>query len=168
MGDESLKSILVVENETATRESLRDWLIETGYSVDTANDGEEALKAVFERDFCLVLIAQELPGKGGIKVLQECRTMKPQLKTIITSAYPSIQIAVQAIKSGAVDYVPKPSSLDDLEKLILGNLISTQDEIMTEVSMVKDEWSLEITFTGWEYIDSYLGSVTKTEEGHKY
>ena len=167
MEEESLKSILVVENETTTRESLRDWLVETGYSVDTARDGEEALKAIFERDFCLVLLAQELPGKDGIKVLQECRTMKPQLKTIITTASPSIQTAVQAIKSGAVDYVPKPVSLDDLEKLILGNLIPTQDETMAELTMVEDEWSLKLTFTGWEYIDSYLDSATKTEQGHK-
>ena len=165
MGEESLKSILVVENETTVRESFRDWLVETGYSVDTARDGEEALKAVSERDFCLILLAQELPGKDGIKVLQECRTMKPQLKTIITTASPSIQIAVQAIKSGAVDYVPKPVSLDDLEKLILGTLCPALDET---VAVVTDEWSLKLTFTGWEYIDSYLDSSTKTEEEYKY
>jgi DNA-binding NtrC family response regulator len=165
MGEESLKSILVVENETTVRESLRDWLIETGYSVDTANDGEEALKAVCDRDFCLVLLAQELPGKDGIRVLQECRTMKPELKTIITTASPSIQIAVQAIKSGAVDYVIKPVCLDDLEKLILRTLNPAQDET---VAVVREEWSLELTFSGWEYIDSYLDSATQTEEGHKY
>lgn len=168
MGEERPKSILVVEDETIVRESLRDWLTETGYSVDTAKDGEEALKAISKQDFCLMLLDLKLPGKDGIEVLRESRTMKPQLKTIIITAYPSIQTAVQTIKLGAVDYVPKPFDLDVLEKLILGTLIPAQGGAMVEVAVVKDKGGFNLTLTGWEYIDAYLDPAkTKTKEGHK-
>ena len=58
MGEERPKSILVVEDETIMRESLRDWLTEGGYLVDTAKDSEEALKAIAKQDFGLVRLME--------------------------------------------------------------------------------------------------------------
>ncbi len=120
MGEGRRKPILIVEDETIMRESLRDWLTEGGYQVETAKDGEEGLKAIADHDFGVVLLDLKLPGKDGIEVLREAKVQRPQLKVIIITAYPSIQTAVRAMKEGAVDYLPKPFDLNDLQKLIDG------------------------------------------------
>ena len=124
-----MKPILIVEDETIMRESLRDWLTDGGYQVETAEEGEEALKTIAERDFGIVILDLRLPGKDGIEVLREARVRRPQLKGIIITAYPSVQTAVEALKEGAVDYLPKPFDLNDLEKLIRDTLGPVQVEI---------------------------------------
>jgi len=132
-GGKEMKPILVVEDEVVMRESLRDWLTDGGYLVKTAEHGEQALKAIREQDFSILILDMRLPGKNGIEVLREAKTQKPQLKGIIITAYPSIETAVEAMKIGAVDYLPKPFSLDALETLIQKTLGPVQVEIKPKV-----------------------------------
>jgi NADPH-dependent glutamate synthase beta subunit-like oxidoreductase/ActR/RegA family two-component response regulator len=113
-----MKPILIVEDEAILRESLRDWLTDAGYQVETAADGEEGLKMIGEQDFDLVLLDMRLPGKNGLQVLREAKTKKPQLKGVIITAYPSVETAVEAMKIGATEYLPKPLDLDDLDQLM--------------------------------------------------
>jgi len=129
IGGEKMKPILVVEDETIMRESLRDWLTDDGYRVETAKAGEEALEAIAEQDFGIVILDLKLPGKDGIEVLREAKERRPQLKGIIITAYPSIETAVEATKIGAIDYLTKPVSLDALEELIRKTLGPVQVEI---------------------------------------
>ena len=124
-----MKPILIVEDEAIMRESLKDWLTDVGYQVEAVEEGEEALKTISEQDFGLVILDLRLPGKDGIEVLREAKEKRPQLKGIIITAYPSVQTAVQAMKEGAVDYLPKPFSLDALEELIRKTLGPVQVEI---------------------------------------
>ena len=128
-GGENMKPILIVEDEAIMRESLRDWLTDGGYRVETAEDGEEALRTIAEQDFDVAILDLRLPGKDGIEVLREAKEKRPQLKGIIITAYPSVQTAVEAMKEGAVDYLPKPFDLNELEKLIQGTLGPVQVEI---------------------------------------
>jgi len=128
-GGEGMKPILIVEDEAIMRESLRDWLIDSGYHVETAREGEEALAAIAEHDFGIAILDLRLPGKDGLEVLREAKKKRPQLKGIIITAYPSVQTAVEAIKEGAVDYLPKPFDLNDLEKLIRETLGPVHVEI---------------------------------------
>ena len=128
-GGGKMKPILIVEDEVIMRESLRDWLTDEGYHVETAEEGEEALKTIAERDFGVVILDLRLPGKDGIEVLREAKEKRPQLKGIIITAYPSVPTAVEAMKEGAIDYLSKPFDLDDLEKLIQGTLGPVQVEI---------------------------------------
>ena len=113
-----MKRILTVEDEAVMRESLRDWLTDSGYQVETAEDGEEASKTIAEQDFGLLILDLRLPSKNGLEVLREARARSPQLRGVIITAYPSVETAVEAMKEGAVDYLPKPVDLDELEKLI--------------------------------------------------
>ena len=128
-GGETMKPILIVEDEAIMRESLRDWLTDGGYQVETAEDGEAALQTISEQDFGIVILDLRLPGKDGLEVLREAKEKSPQLKGIIITAYPSVQTAVEAIREGAVDYLPKPFELNDLEKLIRETLGPVQVEI---------------------------------------
>jgi len=124
-----MKPILIVEDEAIMRESLKDWLTDGGYQVETAEDGEEALKTIAEQDIDIVILDLRLPGKDGIEVLREAKEKSPQLKGIIITAYPSVPTAVDAMKEGAVDYLPKPFDLNGLEKLIRETLGPVQVEI---------------------------------------
>jgi len=124
-----MKPILIVEDEAIMRDSLRDWLKDGGYDVETAEHGEDALTRIGEVDYGLVVLDLKLPGKDGLKVLKEAKEQRPQLKGIIITAYPTIETAVEAMKSGALDYLVKPVDPNALEKLIQETLGSLQVEI---------------------------------------
>jgi CheY-like chemotaxis protein len=128
-GGEKMKPILVVEDETITREAIRDWLTDGGYQVETAEEGGKALEAIAEQDFGIVILDLKLPGKDGIEVLREAKDKRPQLKGVIITAYPSVETAVAATKEGAIDYLPKPFDLNHLERIIRDTLGPVQVEI---------------------------------------
>lgn len=115
--------VLVVDDEPIVRESIRDWLKNAGFDVVTAETGEEALAVIARQDISVMILDVRLPGKTGIKVLKEVKALKPQIKTIMISAYPSVELAVEAMKLGAVDYLIKPVAPDDLERLIRETLL---------------------------------------------
>jgi DNA-binding NtrC family response regulator len=96
-------------------------------------------------------------------VLKEAKTIRPQLKVIIITAYPSSQTKVAALKEGAVDYLPKPFDLNAIEKLIQGTLLpaATNGEAIALLDVVKGEDGLKVALTGWEYIDPCLDSGKK-------
>lgn len=110
--------ILIVDDEPIVRESIRDWLVDAGYSVATAESGERALEIAAEKDFGLVILDVRLPGKTGIRVLQELKTMKPEIKAIIITAYASPEMRTEAMKLGAAHYLVKPIAPDQLERLV--------------------------------------------------
>jgi len=124
-----MKPILVVEDEAIMRESLHDWLTDSGYQVATVENGEEAVRTITEQDFGLLILDLRLPGKDGLRVLKEARASRPELKGIIITAYPSLETAVEAMKGGAVDYLAKPVDLNQLEKLVEETLGPVQVEI---------------------------------------
>lgn len=110
--------ILIVDDEPIVREAIRDWLVDAGYSVTTARTGEEALEIVAQQDFGLVILDVRLPGKTGIRVLEEMKEMKPDIKAIIITAYASPDMRTEAMKLGAMHYLTKPIAPDQLEKLV--------------------------------------------------
>jgi DNA-binding NtrC family response regulator len=121
-------SVLIVDDEPIVRESIRDWLKDAGYQVATAESGEEALEMIEKQDFSVVVLDVRLPGKTGVRVLKEIKGLKPQIKSIIITAYPSAELAAEAIKLGAVDYLIKPVVPDDLERLIRETLLKCESE----------------------------------------
>lgn len=124
-------SVLVVDDEPIVLESIRDWLKEAGYQVATAETGEQALEMVEEQDFSVMVLDLRLPGKTGIKVLKEIKAERPWIKSILITAYPSTETEKEARELGAVDYLIKPFSPDDLEKLINETLSSIPPEPTT-------------------------------------
>jgi heterodisulfide reductase subunit A len=111
-------SILIVDDEPILRESLRDWLEEDGYEISLAATGEEALKILERKNFSLLIIDYRLPGMDGIAVLKRVKATKPSVKSFIITAFPQAELAVEAMKQGAIDFLIKPLALDNLEKLV--------------------------------------------------
>ena len=120
------KPILIVDDEPIVRESIRDWLEDAGYQVMTAESGEEALELIEKQDFSVVVLDVRLPGKTGIKVLGEVKAIKPQIKSIIITAYPTAELAAEAASLGAVDYLIKPVAPEDLQKLIEQTILKAE------------------------------------------
>lgn len=133
------RPVLIVEDEAIMRESLRDWLSDSGYQVATADDGEQALQMVAEREFGIAVLDLKLPGKDGLEVLREAKERQPRLKGIIITAYPSVETAVEAMKLGAIDYLLKPFAPDALENLIQETLGPVQVEIRPEAAVEEAE-----------------------------
>ncbi|HEX7372823.1 MAG TPA: response regulator, partial [Thermodesulfobacteriota bacterium] len=143
-----MKDILIVEDEFSIRESLQNWLVDLGYQVEVAREGEEALKRIGEKDFDVLILDLRLPGKDGLQVLKEARAKKPKLHGIIITAYPTVEKAVEAMKGGAVDFLPKPIDLSYLEKLV-EEKTQGAGAPMKPILVVDDEASMRESLRDW-------------------
>jgi two-component system NtrC family response regulator len=110
--------ILIVEDEKAQREMLRDFLAREGHDVQTAQNGEEAIGIVREKALDLVIMDFKMPGKNGLEVLKEIKRINPEPEIVMVTAYGTIDTAVEAMKHGAADYITKPIELDELSIII--------------------------------------------------
>src|SRR5246127_4692880 len=108
-------SVLIIDDEAEIRESLQTLLELEGFGVEVAGNGEEGLAKIGERPFDLVLLDLALPGRNGIEILPEIRTLDPQISVIMITAYGTVEDAVRAMQSGAVNFLQKPW---DNEKLL--------------------------------------------------
>ncbi len=118
--------ILAVEDEKNIRESLEESL-SNDYEVSAAASGEEALKLIKEQSFGLMITDIRMPGMSGIDLLKEFRKLQPGTPVIVITAFSSIQNAVEAMKAGASEYVPKPFSLEEIEIKVKNLLEARQD-----------------------------------------
>ncbi len=110
------KRILVVEDEEKLRRVIELQLAASGFDVDKAATAEEALKIVDRAD--LVLTDFRLPNMDGLQLLGLIRRQNAQVPVVIMTAYGSIETAVEAMKSGATDFLLKPFSLDHLMQVV--------------------------------------------------
>src|SRR3984957_4360879 len=107
-------SILVVDDESEIREGLEMLLTSEGYGVSRAGTGASGLAKLEEHPFDLLLLDGSLPEQNGIDRVREIRLRDPQLSVVLITAYGSIDMARAAFKSGAMDYITKPWSNDEL------------------------------------------------------
>ncbi len=108
-------SILVIDDEGGIRESLEVLLSLEGYSVKTANDGEQGLRVLEMESFDLVLLDLALPGQSGLDLLPQIKERQPETPVIMITAYGTVENVVEAIRAGAENFVQKPW---DNEKLL--------------------------------------------------
>jgi DNA-binding NtrC family response regulator len=110
--------ILVVDDEKAMRLALKGLLAKEGYQVEAAGSGEEALRLIETGSFHVVITDLSMDGVGGMQVLEHARRVDPDVAVIMITAYGSEKIAVQAMKLGAADYLPKPFDNDELRVVV--------------------------------------------------
>lgn len=107
-------SVLVIDDEVAVNNNVRKILKKKGYRVDQATSKAEALEKIVQRDYRLVLLDLKMPGVKGLELLEAIRNVQPQARVIIITGYASIETAVQTARMGAVDYIPKPFTPDEI------------------------------------------------------
>ncbi len=117
-----MSSILVVDNEKNICDFLSILLEDEGYSVKTARNGIEAVKLLRLEDFDAILTDIQMPRSNGLDVLNAVTRERPNTPVIMMTAFASAETAVQAMKTGAFDYVTKPFKNEDI-KLILKNAV---------------------------------------------
>lgn len=111
-------SILVLDDEPDMLRALNRMLGRMGYAVHTETEADKALDRLRSDPPDILLTDLRLPGTDGIDVLRLARSARPELVVILMTAYATIETAVEAIKEGAYDYVPKPFRPDDLQEKI--------------------------------------------------
>ncbi len=111
-------NILVTDDEINTREGLQKALDSENRKVDVAADGNEALEKIKKNSYDLLITDIRMPGIDGMTLLKEAKKEDPSLGVIILTAYGTIEMAVEAMKSGAYNYLTKPVNLDELEVLV--------------------------------------------------
>jgi len=123
----TLKRILIVDDEPNIRLVFRTTLASTEYLLSSAEDGETALRWLGEESFDLVLLDLLMPGIGGMEVLQRLRDAGNHVPVVIVTAHGSIPDAVAAMKLGAIDFLTKPISPQALREVV-AEVLERHDE----------------------------------------
>lgn len=110
--------ILIVEDEEIQRISLQDDLTDAGYETIAVDSPQLALELAGREQFDVILSDLKMPGIDGITLLQRVKAIQPEVTVIMMTAYGTVESAVQAMKSGAYDYLAKPFSTDELLLLL--------------------------------------------------
>ena len=110
--------VLIVDDEKAMRLALSGLLSREGYQVETADSGEAAVQAIAAGRFHVAITDLSMTGISGMQVLEHARRVDPDLAVIMITAHGSEKVAVQAMKLGAVDYLPKPFDNDEVRMVV--------------------------------------------------
>ncbi|MBL7165057.1 MAG: sigma-54-dependent Fis family transcriptional regulator [Dehalococcoidales bacterium] len=110
--------ILVVDDETIVRESLRDWLDDIDYQVFTAESGSQALEILEKERMGIIITDLVMPGMDGIDLMKRAKEIVPTAEVIIITAFGSIPTAINAVREGAYDYIEKPFCPERLALLV--------------------------------------------------
>jgi DNA-binding NtrC family response regulator len=110
--------ILVVDDELIVRESLGGWLERDGHTVDKAASGEESLEKFEKTRYDIILLDIKMEGMSGLDVLKKVKEIDPDVSVVMITAYGSIPSAIEAMKSGAYEYLLKPFDPDELMVLV--------------------------------------------------
>jgi signal transduction histidine kinase len=106
--------ILVIDDEPGIREACRRVLTAQGFHVDVAEDGQTGLRMVQESGLDLVLLDVMMPGISGIDLIAPIHAHDPEIVCVIITGYGNVELAVDAIRQGAYDFINKPFTADDL------------------------------------------------------
>lgn len=116
--DDSLRRILVVDDESTIRLALSRFLRTRGYEVELADSGSAALSLLEEQRFSLMLCDLRMPGISGLDVVPQALAQDPHLAIIMLTAVNDAQSATEALSNGAFDYLTKPVELTDLQAAV--------------------------------------------------
>jgi DNA-binding NtrC family response regulator len=106
--------ILAVDDDTVACQLLQEVLQREGYRVSTATSGQEAIRLAEEQPFDLAILDIRMPDVDGIEVLKVLKRLNHQMPVLMTTAYSSMQTAIEATRLGAYDYLSKPCKIEEL------------------------------------------------------
>lgn len=145
------KSILLVDDNIVLRDRLAIAFQERGYEVSVAGGYDEAVAVFTKRPSALAVLDLRMPGKPGLVLLQTLKQISPETKFLILSGFGSISTAIDAIRLGATNFLPKPADADDIL------LAFARGD--SEVDMPEDEDDIPVPTLAqaeWEHIHRIL------------
>ncbi len=112
------KNILIIDDEEVVTDSISKIAIMEGYSVDSVSDANSALRTIGSIDFDLIICDIMLPGMDGFQFLAALEAKHVDTPVIMTTGYSTIENAVTSLYTGAIDFIPKPFSVDEMTSVI--------------------------------------------------
>ncbi len=132
--------ILAVDDEAIVLDSFRKILVIAGFSVDTVETGQEAVGLVRKNDYDFVFTDFKMPEMDGVEVTKAVKHLSPDVDVVLITGYASIESAVETMKHGAMDYVEKPFTADELtelaNKLAIRRQARLEAEIQPEIRLI--------------------------------
>ena len=138
--------VLIIDDEPSLRQTVSMILDEEGYEVMVASDGKEGLDRALEAEPDVVLTDVRMPGMPGLEFLERYRSEGGEAMVIVMTAYGSTELAIEAMKKGAYDYIPKPFSADQL--VLTLRKAQEREALRREVSRLREEVTVERRFSG--------------------
>ncbi len=166
--------ILAVDDEEIVLDSFRKILVMAGYSVDTVQTGPEALALIQKRHYDFVFTDLKMPGMDGVEVCKAVKHLRPDIDVIIITGYATVESAVETMKYGAMDYVQKPFTEDELVAMVDKFLIQRQERIkkqlksrvhITHVGEPELKETVEFFIPGGVFISPWHTWAVLTESG---
>jgi DNA-binding NtrC family response regulator len=155
----SQANILVIDDEESMRDSCRQALARDGNMVKVAEDGAGGLTMLQAESFDLVILDLKMPGLSGMEVLKKIQKDDPEIMVIVITGYATVESAVEAMKGGAYDFIPKPFTPSSLRAIVKRAL--DRRELVLENVLLRSE--LKESF-GPEVIIGQSKSMKKVEE----
>jgi nitrogen regulation protein NR(I) len=153
-----MQTILIVDDDKSIRYSLKR-MLEEKYSIFTAQNGEEALDRIRETLPDLIIMDIRMPGRNGIEVLKEIKSIDPKSLVIIMTAYGTTETAIEAMKYGAFDYILKPFPIPQMKGLV--------EKALSLRKMMKQEVTYAATEGEEGEGERIIGSSPKMQEIYK-
>ena len=160
--------ILVIDDDTSLRRVLEYNLQEDGYEVQTASSGEEGLYLFGQSQPDLVITDMNMPGMDGLMVLKSIKERSPETLVIIITAFGTVDVAVEAMKAGAYDYITKPFNREELKltvrkALVFNGLAEENKRLKSELSDKADFRTIVGSSKEMEKIFEVIRKVADTE-----
>lgn len=147
---EQAYTILLVDDEDIFRQRLALALTRRGFTVHEAGDFEGAVAVLQQFRPELALIDLRMPGKSGLELVAEAKRLQPGIRVVVLTGYGSIATASQAIKLGAVNYLPKPADVDEILQAF------SQDGDLAPVAGSEELLPPSLARVEWEHIQRVL------------
>ena len=132
-------AILIAEDHEVARKSIQQYLQREGYRVEEAADGNAAIEAINASDFDLVITDLKMPGASGLDLLKHVREVAPNTLVIVTTAFGSLDSAIEALRLGAQDYIIKPIVFEELLNKV--RRVMDYKSLAWEIQMLRRELS---------------------------
>ena len=143
-------SILLVDDEEYFRSRLTKAFVNRGFTVYQASNVDEALEQIRQNSPAMAVVDLRMPGKSGLDLIREARQLVPEIRIVVLTGYGSIATATEAIKLGALYYLPKPADVDDILNAF------DRDKELDPVSDRKDFVPPSLARAEWEHIQRVL------------
>lgn len=153
-----MQTILIVDDDKSIRYSLKR-MLEENFSVITAQNGEEALQQLSVSSPDLIIMDIKMPGRSGIDILKEIKTIDPKSLVILMTAYGTTETAIEAMKYGAFDYILKPFPIPQMRELV--------QRAMALRKLMKEEVSYALEPDQQKEEEHIVGSSPKMQEIYK-
>src|ERR1700733_15906773 len=140
----NLLNLVIVDDERAVRCVCREVARSLGFNTMVAESAEHTYRLLDSQAIDVVLLDLKLPGTSGLEALHQIKQRRPDAEGVVFTGYATVQSAVQAMKSGAYDYVTKPFTMDELKLLL--ERVAAHLKLKTENRMLREKMASKLGF----------------------